>query len=287
MASAGNVRGRLLACLLLLGPTAAARAESAAEPVLDFVRDGEVVARLDLASLRAGCTAQRVRVDDPYYGRGKEFYACPLAGVLARGFGEPPAAEANLFLRARDGYSKPTSGAQLAEPGAWIAFADAEVTSGPDAEPRWEPIDRRQVDPGPLYLVWSGPGQGDAHRYPWPYQLATIEIAPFESEYPHTVPSGVPAEASAWRGFGIFRRECIACHAVNGEGGVVGPELNVPRSIVEYRPAEQIKAYVRDPQSFRYTSMPSHPHLSDADLAGLVDYFKAMMERKHDPRTAR
>jgi cytochrome c1 len=59
--------------------------------------------------------------------------------------------------------------------------------------------------------------------------------------------------------------------------------LNVPRCIVEYRPAEQIKAYIRDPQSFRYTSMPAHPHLTDAQLEALLAYFTAMKDRKHDP----
>ena len=41
---------------------------------------------------------------------------------------------------------------------------------------------------------------------------------------------------------------------------------------------------VRDPQSFRYTSMPANPHLTDADLEALVAYFRAMSERKRDPR---
>ena len=66
------------------------------------------------------------------------------------------------------------------------------------------------------------------------------------------------------------------CHAINGEGGKIGPDLNIPRSIVEYRPAEQIAAYVRDPAAFRYTSMPAHTHLSDSDLAHLIAYFEAM-----------
>ena len=57
----------------------------------------------------------------------------------------------------------------------------------------------------------------------------------------------------------------------------------MPRSIVEYRPADQIKAYIRDPASFRYTNMPPHPGLSDADLAALVAYFTVMKNRKYDP----
>ena len=150
-------------------------------------------------------------------------------------------------------------------------------------ESGFDPIDRRQVDAGPFYLIWTGAGQSDAHRYPWPYELARIEVTRFEERFPHTVPVGAPEGSPARRGFAIFRRECVSCHAINGEGGSVGPELNVPKSIVEYRDAAVIKAYVRDPSSFRYTSMPAHLHLSDADLDGLVAYFTHMSAHKRDP----
>ena len=277
-------RGLALLALALLLP-AAARADDAA---LRFERDGALVREIPLASLRAGCGEKQIDVaSDPYYGKPKRFLACPLDAVLRAGFGAWPPAdpEASLFLRARDGYVRPTSASQLSEPGAWLAFADADVSGA--GELRFEPIDRRQLDPAPFYLVWTGAGQNDPHRHPWPYQLVAIEAAPFESRFPHTRPTGVPADSPTWRGFAVFRRDCVACHAVNGEGGTVGPELNVPKSIVEYRPAEQIKAYIRDPQSFRYTSMPAHPHLSDADLDALLAYFSAMAQRKHDPRAAR
>jgi mono/diheme cytochrome c family protein len=94
---------------------------------------------------------------------------------------------------------------------------------------------------------------------------------------------GAPEGSPARRGFAIFRRECVACHAVNGEGGSVGPELNVPKSVAEYRDAAWIKAYVRDPSAIRYTSMPSHLHLTDADLDALVAYFAHMSAHKNDP----
>ena len=63
----------------------------------------------------------------------------------------------------------------------------------------------------------------------------------------------------------------------------MGPDLNIPRSIVEYRPIEQIRDYVRNPEVFRYTSMPAHPGFTDADLDALIAYFAAMRERKQDP----
>lgn len=263
---------------VLLALTALAAPVRAAEPALRFERDGALVREVPVSELRANCGAQRVTVPaDPYYdGRTKHYLACPLREVLVLGFGVPPAPGESYFLRALDGYERPASGAQLAEAGGWLAFADADASSG------WEPLGRRQLDPGPLFLVWTGAAQRDPERHPWPYQLAAIERAAFETRMPHTAP-GTPAGSPASRGYEIFRSDCIACHAINGEGGKVGPDLNVPRSIVEYRPADEIKAYVRNPQSFRYTTMPAHPGLSDADLDALVAYFEAMSQRKHDP----
>ena len=60
----------------------------------------------------------------------------------------------------------------------------------------------------------------------------------------------------------------------------------LPRSIVEYRDPLQLKEFIRDPQSFRYTRMPANPQLSDRDLDDLVAYFHAMRARKQVPGEA-
>ena len=70
---------------------------------------------------------------------------------------------------------------------------------------------------------------------------------------------------------------------VSGKSGEKPQELNVPQSIIEYRPEAHIKAYISDPATFRYGGMPAHPDLTEAMLDDLIAYFRAMSVRKHDP----
>jgi mono/diheme cytochrome c family protein len=254
-------------------------------PALGFLQDGKTKS-IDRSELARLCGVRRISIEDPYYGRRKNFLACPLRDVLRKGFGvsDGELARLDVVFRASDGYAKPTAGKLLTEDGGWLAFTDAD--RGTLDSPAWDPIDRRQVDPAPFYVVWEKEAQRDTHRYPWPYQLVQVELTSLARAYPLTVPTGAAAGSPELTGYDLFRSECIACHAINGQGGKVGPELNVPRSIVEYRPEEQIKQYIRDPASFRYTSMPAHRHFDDGQLDSLVAYFRAMSRHKHDPGKA-
>ena len=265
---------------------------------LRFVREGSLVREISLPTLARACDVTQVEVDDPYYERKKRFLACPVRNLLLLGFGVPEEElrRESFLLRAADGFVKPASGSRLLGPGGFAAFADADLTApgpvpaeplwDPPWQPVWEPIDRRQVDPGPFYLVWSGVPREAAHAYPWPYQLVEIEIASLEGFYPHIAPRGVAAGSPAAEGYSVFVENCIACHAINGEGGRVGPDLNIPRSIIEYRPIDQVKAYIRNPANFRYTTMPAHDHLTSNELDALIAYFDAMKARKYDPGRA-
>lgn len=243
-----------------------------------FVREGKPVRELAISDLLRDVPAETFTAYDPYYNREKTFRAVPLAAVVRKGFqGADAGLTAQEFvLRARDGYTVPLRGNKVFEAGAYVAFADADV-------PGWELIGPQRANPGPFYVVWRGKDQQDLETHPRPWQLAAIEIARFEDLFPHTAPKGEAEGSGAMRGFAIFKEQCVHCHAVNREGGRVGPELNVPKSIVEYRPVDQIKAYIRDPLTFRYGNMPAHPSLKDGDLDDLVSYFSAMKTRKNDP----
>ena len=278
----------LFACGIGFGVVAAADSNPQAEdPALRFARSQGESRSLRLSELRRRCTEEEIEVADPYHKRRMRYLAIPLRCVLDLGFEGVGGAEGqrsqSVLLRALDGYTRPVSGQDLLEPGAYLAFGEPELMKGETARPIFSKIDRRRVDPGPFYLVWMGAGQSDPHVHPWPYQLATIEIAPFAAAFPKTVPAGLPLRDPGWAGYALFQRSCASCHSINGEGGKIGPDLNVPRSIVEYRPLPQIRAYIRNPQWTRYTSMPAHPGLSDSDLDALIAYFEAMSQRKDDP----
>lgn len=244
---------------------------------LAFAREGEEVARLTLAELAAGGGVDVVG-HDPYYDKDKKFRAVGLVEVLERVYGPLglDLREQEFILRASDGYTVPLSGERIVSGRPLLAYADLEVEG-------WEPIGPQQADPGPFYMVWAGAEQKDLEQYPRPWQLARVEIAPFEQVFPKTLPTGMPEDSAAWRGFAIYKEQCVRCHAMNQQGGRVGPEFNVPQNITEYRPEEQIRAYIRNPRTFRYGNMPPFEHLSEGDLDDVLAYLRAMKDRKDDP----
>lgn len=246
---------------------------------LEFRVEGRAVRTLTLRELDGVVAPETVTNFDPYYGRVKTFRAYRIEPVLAyalAGAVTGPVATHPFVLRARDGYTVPIPGERLLEGGAYLAVRDVERAA-------WEPIGPQRADPGPVYLVWKNATQTNLETHPRPWQLAVIEVARFEVAFPHTAPEGEPRDGAAWRGHDLFGELCVRCHAVNREGGRVGPDLNVPQSITEYRPEAQIRAYIRDPRTFRYGVMPAHPALTDGDLDALLAYFRAMARRKHDP----
>lgn len=253
----------LLAVLLLT------QRVDAAEPGLSFVK-GDDVKTLGLSELRRQLPVEELAFFDPEYGKQKKYRGFALGKLLELGFGGWQGDDyTEMVFTALDGYAAVTNLEKLGEPGGFLVFEDSEV-------PGWEPVGRQQANPGPFYLVWTGPGQTTAREYPWPWQLVKIELIKFATRYPQVFPAGAKQDTPAHAGFLIFKGRCMRCHAMNQQGGLIGPDLNAPQSITAYRAPAMLKAFIRQPSQFRYSQMPDHTDLTDADLNNLLEYFRHM-----------
>jgi mono/diheme cytochrome c family protein len=243
----------------------------AADPAVSFFAGGRAVLSLTAADLRARQDARTVEITDPYYGRRKRYRAVPIKNLLTTAYG--PAwhedGVSEVFFEALDGYRSHAPGPTLAEDGGMLAFEDADAAG-------WEEMPKEKTKPGPFYLVWTGAEQGPEKGYPWPWQILSVKSAIVEEEYPKAVPRNVPSGSRATAGWALFRARCISCHAISGQGGSVGPDLNEPRGVTRYHDTTELKAYIRMASSFRHTKMPDFAELTPRDLDDLIAYLDFM-----------
>lgn len=249
---------------------------SAAPVALEAQAKGVVIASGTAAQLSARVATSRVVIENPFLdGRSKAYEAFPAATLLdafyGKGWREMEGSE--VTFKASDGYEAHVPAAKLAAGGAWLAFRDH------DKAPGWEPVGKRGVSPGPFFLVWDG-GKTPEKGYPWPWQVVALDTARFEDVYPGLSPKGVKSDSPETRGYKTFRARCVKCHGLDQEGAKLGPDLNSPQSVTEYRPKDQLKAFIKKPSSFRYGQMPDNEDLSDKELEDLWLYLKLKAGQK-------
>jgi mono/diheme cytochrome c family protein len=138
-------------------------------------------------------------------------------------------------------------------------------------------------------LVWNNIGNAvlmaQGPNY-WPYQLTTIDLVRFADKSAKLAP---PAGATqdVKEGFTLFRKNCLGCHTLNGEGGqAAGVELNRPVNVTKYWKKDWLARWIANPQSVRETSrMPQYASESGYQLPEevrakqiqqIIEYLEAM-----------
>jgi len=264
----------LLAERGLPAPKAKASATKAA-PVGDLV-----VTRLDLNPKTLAVlppTSLSIRTDPFYKAKNSRFEGYAFDEVLAQipGLSGLDRGRHSLRFVCADGYRTTFPFAAVENGHGLVATAllDHKDKTG---EP-WAPKLRGKSEqtPAPYYLVWAG--ETDLKARPWPYQLVSIEVLADDALAAALEP---PPEAQAEAGYQLFRTYCFACHTVNLQGGKMGPELNVPQNIFAYRDGDQVRAFVRNPQSFRAASLMPPQMIADDKLEAIFAYLRAMEKRK-------
>ena len=270
-----RVRNVVVWCFLAAGLVVAGNV-SAADAVLEFRVSKELVRTLTLAELRNAVSVQEIDMHDPMHGKRKRYQAFALGELLRYAFGDALESEhySEVVFAALDGYQSVSTRTRVLEAGGFVAFRDLDRIEG------WEPVGRQNADPAPFYLVWTGEAQSTQNGYPWPWQLRSVALLRFEEQFPKVFPQGAGRGTAAYQGYLLFKERCVRCHTMDGQGGKIGPDLNAPHSILEYRSAGMVRDFIRSPSKFRHTKMPDHRDLTETDLDKLLDYFWFMRPRR-------
>ncbi len=242
---------------------------------LVFKKSDKKVVTIDLQDLKTKLKTHKIEFFDPHYNKTKRFKAFALQDVLNLGFKNNWSSDkyTDIGFKALDGYNSVSKIGLLNEDGGYLTFEDFDF-------PSWEPIGRNKANPAPFYLVWLKENQTTEFGYPWPWQLKEINLTTFKDQYPKVYPDGVAKNSSEFVGFSIFKERCVRCHSIDNQGGKIGPDLNAPKNILEYRSQDMVKEFIKNPSEYRYTHMPDHKDLSDQDLDNLIRYFLYLDKNK-------
>jgi mono/diheme cytochrome c family protein len=208
------------------------------------------------------------------------FRALPFAKVLDAVYSPSWREEEEVLFTCRDGYQPTVPVRRILEHRAWLAYdrVGAEsfgIRKRESGEHKW-------IDLGPFYLVWENlddPKIRLESDYGWPYQLVGVDLIRAADRYPDlTPPEGSSREVLD--GFAAFRVHCSKCHALNGEGGSIGPELNAPASPLALRDRAWLRTWIEDPSRIRPDArMPAlNPDLPDREhtVDSILAYLDAM-----------
>lgn len=240
------------------------------DPVLTL-RAGERVVSIPRSRLQAELKARRLTVYHPDYGREMDYLAYPLAAVFAlAGVSDGAGERMTWVFHCLDGYTDPVDAAALPELDLYLAVGENGVPG------LWTPVTagKEHNDPGPFLMVSTTGSR--AGGFTWPYAVTEVRRLRFEERYADVIPRGVAADSPAARGFALFERLCLRCHSINLQGGTVGPELNIPLNITEYRDEAFLTAWIRDPGRFRARSRMPTLGLADEEIADLLAYLGHM-----------
>jgi cytochrome c2 len=218
----------------------------------------------------------------------RSYKVLPLAALLTKVYGDGWKKAEEILFTCADGYQPSVPVAKVKDFPGYLAFARND-------QPEFTLVNRMEADKkvelGPYYLVWDNltrPELKAEGANDQPYQVVAIDLIQFADHFPLLAPKKGAGEA-ATRGFLAFRRNCLSCHTINGDGGAKAAlELNYPLNVTEYWQEKALKKWLDKPQSVRFgaTMPPVNPENKDRLklIDDVVAYLKAMAKNKVEPR---
>lgn len=260
--------------------------DSVMHPVIEFKSENKIVSTLPLEALDTIAAARPLRIFEAHEKRERIYQAYSAQSLFDQIFGKEWRAADEIVFLCQDGYQPSIPVAKFLAYDAYLAFASADDSPFILANVLQN---NEIVELGPLYLIWDNLKSRallDEGASDMPYQVIGIELTSFATRFPNLFP---PADASqeVQQGFLHFRKHCIACHTINGQGGSKAPELNYPVSVTEYIKPDYLKRWIDEPASIRYnTTMPALAAETpgrESVMEAIIAYLKAMNRVKRLP----
>ncbi|WP_264563725.1 c-type cytochrome [Flavobacterium sp. N3904] len=235
---------------------------------------------LDLLALQAknklGKDTVVTIVNDPVYHKTKKYHAVNALLLLKN---EIDLSKVNIkntliVFECIDGY-KPEMPLELfLNAKSYLAFKDVDAPKGSN----WEKIIKNgnEMNADPFYLVYTSVSS-DNQEYKWPYNVIKFHFVSKNKNIEALQPKD---DKKAMKGFVLFQKQCITCHAINGIGGEMGPELNYPKSVTEYWKESELIDYIVNPASFRHKVKMPTLGITKQQSQQIVDYLKYMSKNK-------
>ena len=251
-------------------------------PTIQFKEAGKLVKKLTLEELGKLVSAEKIKVNELHEKSQMEYQAFRFKSVLDAIYGKRWSKTEEILFTCSDGYQPSVPQAKIEAYPSFLAFGRPDHDFTLTYEKKLIPL-------GPFYLIWDNihteelkwEDMGD-----WPYQVTTVDLIRFQDHFPNLAPPE-KSSAAAKRGFLTYRKNCLTCHTINGEGGNKAPELNYPINILEYYSEKWLKKWISDPTSIRYrTGMPAfNPEAQNRaqKIEDLVAYLRAMGKNKKKP----
>ena len=236
--------------------------------------------KLDLLDLqkknRLGKDTVVTIANDPVYHKKKKFFVVNASVLINNEIDLKKIDPKNtkIVFECADGY-KPEMPLELfLDANPYLAYHDADAPKGSN----WEAIvkDGNEMNAAPFYIVYTSISEKDS-RYKWPYNLVKIYLEPLNKSTVELFPL---KNRKLESGYTLFKNQCITCHAINGIGGTMGPELNYPKSVTEYWKEKELVDYIVNPKAFRNKVKMPTLGISKQQSQQIVDYLKYMSENK-------
>jgi cytochrome c2 len=212
--------------------------------------------------------------NDPVYHKTKKYQAVNALTLIATeiDLSKIDTKGTKIVFECMDGYKPEMPLALFLASKPYLAFRDVDAK-----RTDWEPISKNgnKMDAAPFYLVYTDAPANDDH-YKWPYNLIKIHLEPIDK----SKTALYPKDPSKVAGYTLFQNQCITCHAINGIGGEMGPELNYPKSVTEYWIEAELVNYIINPASFRNKVKMPTLGITKQQSQEIVGYLKYMAKNK-------